>query len=32
MPITLARYSLPLVTLTRRVSCRGLKPKFLVEP
>ncbi|CAD8120827.1 unnamed protein product [Paramecium sonneborni] len=31
IPITLARYG-PLSSLMRKVKCRGLKPKFLVEP
>ncbi|CAD8106047.1 unnamed protein product [Paramecium primaurelia] len=31
IPITLARYG-PLPSLMRKVTCRGLKPKFLIEP
>jgi hypothetical protein len=31
VPLTLSRYG-PLITLTRQILCRGLKPKFLIEP
>lgn len=32
IPLYLARYPSLLPSLTRRVTCKGLKPKFLVEP